>query len=84
MTILNLLREVERSESRSTTFSYFKSLCNIFFKKSLAFFYDLWDSNVCVGVSPMKSIFQNSMRRSPEMIYLCGDRRAALVTWPLL
>jgi hypothetical protein len=28
----------------------------------------------------MKSTFQNSMRRSPEMIYLCGDRRALLVT----
>jgi hypothetical protein len=32
----------------------------------------------------MKSTFQNSMRRSPEMIYLCGDRRALLVTWALL
>ena len=32
----------------------------------------------------MKSTFQNSMRRLPEMIYLCGDRRALLVTWALL
>jgi len=32
----------------------------------------------------MKLNFQNSMRRSPEMIYLCGDRRAVLVTWASL
>jgi hypothetical protein len=31
----------------------------------------------------MKSTFHNSMGRSPEMIYLCGDRRALLVTWTL-
>ena len=31
----------------------------------------------------MKSILQNSKRRSPEMIHLCGDRRALLVTWPV-
>jgi hypothetical protein len=32
----------------------------------------------------MKSTLQNSMRRSPEMIYLHGDRRAFQVSWPLL
>ena len=31
----------------------------------------------------MRSIFQNSKRRSPEMTTLCGYRRASLVTWPL-
>jgi hypothetical protein len=31
----------------------------------------------------MKLTFQNSMRRSPEMIYLCSDHRALLVSWPL-
>jgi hypothetical protein len=29
----------------------------------------------------MKFVSNNSMRRSPEMIYLCGDHRALLVTW---
>lgn len=32
----------------------------------------------------MKSTLQNSMRRSPEMIYLFGDRRAVLVSWQSL
>ena len=32
----------------------------------------------------MKSTFQNSMRRSPEMIHLYGDRRAYLLTWASL
>jgi hypothetical protein len=29
----------------------------------------------------MKTLSHNSMRRSPEMFYLCGDRRALLVIW---
>jgi len=32
----------------------------------------------------MESKFYNSMRRSPETNYLCGDRRAILVTWASL
>jgi hypothetical protein len=32
----------------------------------------------------MKSNFQNSMSGSPEMNYLCGDRRAVHVTWASL
>jgi hypothetical protein len=32
----------------------------------------------------MKSTLENSLGRSPEMIYLCGDRRALLLTWASL
>jgi hypothetical protein len=83
MTILKIVAGAEATRIPSEYILTGASIPQYIFIKLLAFFDGLWESNVCVGASPMKSIFQNSMRRSPEMMYLCCDRRAALVTWPL-
>jgi hypothetical protein len=47
----------------------------------LAFFYLLMHINFCVGVSPMKLHPHITMRRSPEEVILCGDRRTAVTFW---